>query len=86
MKPFIVCHMMASLDGRIDCDLLEQLGENESYDETLKHYKDMQTFVDNSRSQKPTGTLANDPTIPVYSPDAYLLWGKTMNMLKLVGN
>ena len=55
-------------------------------DETLQHYKDMQTFVDNSRSQKPTGTLANDPGIPVYSPDAYLLWGKTMNMLKLVGN
>ena len=45
MKPFIVCHMMASLDGRIDCDMLEQLGENESYDETLKHYN-CQAFLE----------------------------------------
>ena len=26
MKPFIVCHMMASLDGRIDCDMLAPRG------------------------------------------------------------
>lgn len=39
MKPFIVCHMMAALDGRIDCDMLEALGENKTYYDTLKHYE-----------------------------------------------
>jgi len=24
-KPYIVCHMMASVDGRIDCAMTEQL-------------------------------------------------------------
>ena len=31
-KPFVVCHMMASLDGRIDCDMTEQIGSNGYYD------------------------------------------------------
>ena len=35
MKPYIVCHMLASLDGRIDCDMLDHLGENKSYYEAL---------------------------------------------------
>jgi riboflavin biosynthesis pyrimidine reductase len=39
MNPFIVCHMMASLDGRIDCDMLETLGENKTYYETLASYE-----------------------------------------------
>lgn len=26
MRPYIICHMMASLDGRIDCDMTEQIG------------------------------------------------------------
>lgn len=31
-KPFVVCHMMASLDGRIDCDMTEQIGGDGYYD------------------------------------------------------
>ena len=27
MKPYIICHMMASIDGRIDCDMTERIGE-----------------------------------------------------------
>ena len=38
MKPFIVCHMMSSLDGRIDCDMTEQLGPSEPYYETMKSF------------------------------------------------
>ena len=35
-KPFIVCHMMTSVDGRIDCQMTEKIeGVNEYY-ETLK--------------------------------------------------
>lgn len=32
MKPYIICHMMASVDGRIDCDMTERIGGNEYYD------------------------------------------------------
>ena len=31
MKPFVVCHMMASLDGRIDCAMTEYLGSKTYY-------------------------------------------------------
>lgn len=31
-KPYIICHMMASIDGRIDCDMTEHIGGNEYYD------------------------------------------------------
>ena len=33
MKPYIICHMMSLLDGRIDCDVTEQIESgNEYYD------------------------------------------------------
>lgn len=32
MKPYIICHMMASIDGRIDCDMTERIGGNEYYE------------------------------------------------------
>ncbi len=35
MKPCIICHMMASLDGRIDCGMTEKIGSSEPYYETL---------------------------------------------------
>lgn len=31
MKPYIICHMMASVDGRIDCDMTEKISGNEYY-------------------------------------------------------
>lgn len=33
MRPYIICHMIASVDGRIDCDMTEQIeGGNEYYE------------------------------------------------------
>ena len=33
MKPYIICHMISSVDGRIDCDMTEQIeGGNEYYE------------------------------------------------------
>lgn len=32
MKPTIICHMMASLDGRIDCDMTAQIGADGYYE------------------------------------------------------
>ena len=37
-RPYVICHMMMSLDGRIDCKMTEDLpGDNEYYD-TLNSY------------------------------------------------
>ena len=35
MKPYVICHMMASLDGRIDCDMTEQIDDTNHYYEAL---------------------------------------------------
>lgn len=34
-KPYIICHMMSSVDGRIDYAMTEQLKGVEDYYETL---------------------------------------------------
>ena len=34
-RPYIICHMMASLDGRIDCDMTEQIDDTNHYYEAL---------------------------------------------------
>lgn len=31
-RPYIISHMMASVDGRIDCDMTEKIGGDEYYD------------------------------------------------------
>lgn len=36
MRPYIICHMMASLDGRIDCDMTEQIDDTNHYYEALE--------------------------------------------------
>ncbi len=35
MKPHIICHMMASIDGRIDCAMTEQIDPSNAYYEAL---------------------------------------------------
>ncbi len=35
MRPYTVCHMMASLDGRIDCAMTEQIDDTNHYYEAL---------------------------------------------------
>ncbi len=34
-RPYIICHLMASLDGRIDCDMTEQIESGNQYYEAL---------------------------------------------------
>lgn len=38
MRPYIVCHMMSSIDGRIDCEMTEKIGGDEYY-EALEQLK-----------------------------------------------
>ena len=35
MRPYVICHMMASLDGRIDCEMTEQIDDTNHYYEAL---------------------------------------------------
>lgn len=35
MRPYVICHMMASLDGRIDCMMTEQIDDTNHYYEAL---------------------------------------------------
>lgn len=61
MKPYIISHMMESVDGRIDCDMTEQIDPSNAYYEALNsldcpsqlmgrvtmqmHYADPESFV-----------------------------------------
>ncbi len=36
MKPYIICHMMASVDGRIDCAMTEQIDSSSVYYDALE--------------------------------------------------
>jgi 2,5-diamino-6-(ribosylamino)-4(3H)-pyrimidinone 5'-phosphate reductase len=36
MKPYIICHMMASVDGRIDCDMTSKINGVNEYYQTLE--------------------------------------------------
>ncbi len=38
-KPYIICHMMMALDGRIDCAMTEQLPGTDEYYSTLDSFK-----------------------------------------------
>lgn len=35
MRPYIICHMMSLLDGRIDCDVTEQIESGDEYYDAL---------------------------------------------------
>lgn len=36
MKPYIICHMMASVDGRIDCAMTEEIDSSDAYYDALE--------------------------------------------------
>ena len=31
VRPYTICHIMASLDGRIDCDMIEKIDNTDHY-------------------------------------------------------
>ena len=35
-KPYMICHMMMSIDGRIDCGMTVKIAGSNEYYETLK--------------------------------------------------
>ena len=65
-KPYIVCHMMTSLDGRIDCAMTEQLPGVDDYYQTLEALQAPTTVSGRVTAQLemalPGGFQASDPT------------------------
>lgn len=35
MKPYVICHMMSSVDGRIDCAMTAEIDKTDAYYEAL---------------------------------------------------
>ena len=90
MKPYIICHMVASIDGRIDCSMVEKISGDEYYTTleelgcptllegrvTMQHYNARQEpFI--PRNEKPIGRT--DIYVAEES-DAYMVsvdtWGR----------
>ena len=64
-RPYIVCHMVASIDGRIDCSMVDKISGNEYYDTLAKldcptQLEGRVTMEHYSASKEPF--IANDPT------------------------
>lgn len=45
MRPYIICHMMSLLDGRIDCDVTEQIESGDEYYDALNQLKCPSTLM-----------------------------------------
>ena len=66
MKPYIICHMMESVDGRIDCGMTEQIDPSNAYYDALDQL-DCPTTLEGRVSMqkhfaKPEPFVANDKT------------------------
>lgn len=57
MKPYIVCHMMASLDGRIDCSMTEKIPGVAEYYSTLNALQAPTTVSGRVTAEMEFGTL-----------------------------
>lgn len=72
-RPYIVCHMVASIDGRIDCSMVDKISGDEYY-ETLDKL-DCPTLLEGRVTMEHYNAakepfIANDPT-PAGKPSVY---------------
>lgn len=67
-KPYIVCYMMTSVDGRIDCDMVGQLAGVEDYDPLLEELGLQSTISGKTTAQlelAEAGTFSSQGSAPV---------------------
>ena len=62
MRPYIICHMVASIDGRIDCNMVEKISGNEYY--TTLEQLNCPTLLE-GRVTLEHYSAAKEPFIPV---------------------
>lgn len=96
MRPYIICHMVASIDGRIDCAMVEQISGDEYYTTleklecptllegrvTMEHYSaDKEPFI--PTENKPIGK----PSVyQAEKSDAYMVTVDTLGRLRWKSN
>lgn len=91
MKPYVICHMVASIDGRIDCSMVEDISGDEYYTAleqlecpsllegrvTMEYYNAAkELFV--ARERKPVGRMS---VHVAEESDAYMVSVDTMGRL-----
>lgn len=96
MRPYIICHMVASIDGRIDCAMVEKISGDEYYTTleeldcpsllegrvTMEHYNAAkEPFV--PKSNKPINCVG---TYVAEESDAYMVSVDTMGHLQWKSN
>lgn len=66
MRPYIICHMMSLLDGRIDCDVTEKIESGDEYYDALKQLDCPSTLMGSVTMQMhyalPDSFVAKDKT------------------------
>lgn len=93
MKPYVICHMMSTIDGRIDGEALRSLGELDDYEVTgeelegdawicgrttmQQHFADDEAFV--SKTNRPAGP---QPVHVAQRADSYAIAVDTSGKLK----
>lgn len=96
MKPYIICHMVASIDGRIDCGMVDKISGDEYYTTleeldcptllegrvTMAHYyASAEPFV--PKVNRPVGT---ESVYVAEESDAYMVTVDTMGRLRWESN
>lgn len=96
MRPYIICHMVASIDGRIDCSMVEKISGDEYYTTleeldcptllegrvTMQHYNALkEPFV--PKTDKPIGRT---DTYIAEESDAYMVSADTLGRLQWESN
>lgn len=96
MKPYIICHMIASLDGRIDCAMVDKISGDEYYSTlaqldcpsglegkvTMEHYNALEgTFI--PKVNEPVGA---EKVYVAQASDAYIVSVDTKGTLQWAGS
>lgn len=76
MKPYIICHMMASVDGRIDCSMTEKMGSEAYYPalECLNCHTLVEGKITNIMHNCPEGTFKAQNDEPI----GHMAWHKAV--------
>lgn len=96
MRPYIICHMVASVDGRIDCEMVEKISGDEYYTTleeldcpsllegrvTMEHYNAVrEPFI--PKNNKPVGRVS---FYVAEESDAYMVSVDTQGRLQWASN
>lgn len=92
MKPYVICYMMMSLDGRIDCEMTEKISGTDEYYDILSSLDYDSTaigkttvkmhYVNEVYKSKSNEEISNDTFYKVESKNGYTIIFDTFGTLK----